>query len=880
MPNNERIDRALRHLRDGLRPKCEDTWQGFFGDDWLDQVNQKLHNPEREPTTEDAAFLFKALKATWNDIFRHAFSPQDRNYVFELADARNKWAHQGTFSSDDSLRVLDSAERLLESFGDQDNRLLIQELRRGLMRQVIEGEARSERRRTAKAPTEGEPQAGLASWRDIVAPHDDVASGRLTQAEFAADLSLVATGKAGTEYQDPKAFFARTYLTTRLTGLLTEAALRLSGRGGEPAIELQTNFGGGKTHALIALYHLAGGTPVSELAGVAELLERDGEELTLPADIKRAVIVGPDISPTRPKAVADDIQLHTLWGHLAWQLGGHEGYEMLRAADEGVDGQRGDIDKPSLIKLFEFAGPSIILIDEWVAYARQLRDDNPGAGGSFGSQFTFAQALLEAAAAVDNVMVLVTLPQSEVEVGGEQGVRALAELKEVTSRNAKKWLDQQTDESFEIVRRRLFEPITAENARIRDGVIRAFQEMYRNDQKSFPAGCHDDNFRQRMEMSYPIHPELFDRLFEDWSTIEGFQRTRGALRLMSLVISELWNRGDTSLMIMPGTLPLDSGAVAAELRKHLEDGWDAVIQSNVDGPGALPTSLDQNNKHFGRLSATRRVARSVYMGSAPRTDGSNGVNINSVMLGSTQPGEPVRQVEDALRRLANEATHLHNSGSQYWYSLTPTLGREAANRAESEFNDLDADAELRRRLSEEARNRGSFAGGVQVFAEGPGDVPDDDDGARLVILNPSAAHGSGTTTAATELAEKIINQRDGGPRVNRNLLVFVAATQARVDELRMTARRHLAWKSIERDKQLDLKESQREQSRQRRRQARRGRPRQRRSAEEKGQSRTSQRRREKARSREERWRGSQGRCQGQATSQRSTSLCERQAARR
>ena len=542
---------------------------------------------------------------------------------------------------------------------------------------------------------------------------------------------------------------------------------------------------------------------MSELAGVAELLERDGEELTLPADIRRAVIVGP-ISPTRPRL------LPTTSNHTSGAtLHGNSVDTRLRCPSRRRRRRRsrGDIDKPSLIKLFEFAGPSIILIDEWVA-TRQLRDDNPGAGGSFGSQFTFAQALLEAAAAVDNVMVLVTLPQSEVEVGGEQGVRALAELKEVTSRNAKKWLDQQTDESFEIVRRRLFEPISPEKARIRDGVIRAFQEMYRNDQKSFPAGCHDDNFRQRMEMSYPIHPELFDRLFEDWSTIEGFQRTRGALRLMSLVISELWNRGDTSLMIMPGTLrsiPERSPPSYASISKTA--GTPSFKATSTAPAPSRPAWIRTTNISVG--SAQPAACPIGLHGFRATNRRRNGVNINSVMLGSTQPGEPVRQFEDALRRLANEATH-----PQQWLpvldSLTPTLGREAANRAESEFNDLDADAELRRRLSEEARNRGSFAGGVQVFAEGPVTFPTDD-GARLVILNPSAAHGSGTTTAATELAEKILNQRDGGPRVNRNLLVFVAATQARVDELRMTARRHLAWKSIERDKQLDLKESQKEQ---------------------------------------------------------------------
>ena len=271
MANTERIARALDLLRDGLRPKCEDTWQGFYGDGWLETVNGRLHTPDRDPSTEDAAFLFKGMKATWQEVFGHGFPPAIRALVFEVADARNSWAHQQALSTDDTARALDSMERLLEAFGNLDERQQIRNLRRDLMRQMVEEESRAERRKTAAKPTEGHPTAGLTPWRDIITPHADVAQGNFEQAEFAADLFEVLSGNAEPEYQDPREFFARTYITQGLRDLLVGAARRLSGGGGDPIIELQTNFGGGKTHSLIALYHLASGMQAMELPGVGEI---------------------------------------------------------------------------------------------------------------------------------------------------------------------------------------------------------------------------------------------------------------------------------------------------------------------------------------------------------------------------------------------------------------------------------------------------------------------------------------------------------------------------------------------------------------------------------------------------------------------------------
>ena len=804
MANTERVAKALDLLRDGLGPACEATWRGFYGDGWLQQVNSRLHSPDRQPSVGDSAFLFKGIKATWNEVFSHGFGPSVRSLVFEVSDVRNRWAHQQSLTSDDTVRALDSMERVLEAFGNGDQRDQIRVLRRDLMRQMFDEESRSERRRTAAKPTEGTPHAGLTPWRDIIAPHADVAAGRFEQAEYAADLALVADGGAEPEYQDPQAFFTRTYVTQGLRDLLAGAARRLSGQGGDPVIELQTNFGGGKTHSLIALYHLASGTGAARLPGLAEILAE--ENLTLPARVNRAVLVGQMISPSAPKSVGGGIRLHTLWGHLAYQLGGKDGYDIVRADDLA-----GTSPGAALTTLFERFGPSVVLIDEWVAYARQLRDgsddDGPGgerlAGGDFDTQFTFAQALTEAAAAVPDVVVLISIPASDVEVGGPKGRTALEKLKNVVARKAAQWQPASPDESFEIVRRRLFDPIPADKARVRDGVIRAFCDMYRDQGDKFPAGVGEGEYRRRMELCYPIHPELFDRLFDDWSALDKFQRTRGVLRLMALAISQLWQRDDRSLLIMPGNLPMDFGLLVSEMKKYLEDGWDPVIKADVDGANSLPLRIDQNNSHFGRLSATRRAARAVYMGSAARPDGRRGVDLKSVVLGCAQPGESPGQFADALRRLSGEATHLYVDGAQYWYSLIPNVTRIAADRAGSNYDDRDADDEVRRRIGNQ-RDRGAFAA-VQVFAEGPGDVPDNDDGVRLVILEPGATHSpNDDNSPAVELAARILAQRDAGPRVNPNLVVFLAAAANRLAELRAAARMYLAWKSIVGDGSMNL----------------------------------------------------------------------------
>ena len=346
----------------------------------------------------------------------------------------------------------------------------VEKLKMELLRARFDEQARGERRKQAGLALAG-AAAALKPWREVVAPHQDVASGRYQQAEFAADLWQVRLGEGTDEYRDPVEFFRRTYLTESLTGMLAGAVRRLAGVGGDPVVQLQTNFGGGKTHSMLALHHLCSGAAPSELAGVEGLMRDAGAPP--PAAVRRVVLVGNRISPGSPATKEDGTVVRTLWGELAWQLGGAAAYARVAGDDEHATSP-GDVLRQLLVEY----GPCLILIDEWVAYARQLHDRSDLPAGSFETQFTFAQALTESVKAAGDSLLVVSLPASDagpsphaqtedVEVGGRRGREALDRLRNVIGRVESSWRPASAEEGFEIVRRRLFEPFT-EPAQFKD----------------------------------------------------------------------------------------------------------------------------------------------------------------------------------------------------------------------------------------------------------------------------------------------------------------------------------------------------------------------------------------------------------------------------
>src|SRR5437879_5962575 len=203
----------------------------------------------------------------------------------------------------------------------------------------------------------------LKPWREVAIPHEDVSAGRYQQAEFAADLAQVIQGRADVEYQDPSEFFARTFVTQGMRNLLFVALQRVAGLGGEPVVKLKTSFGGGKTHTMLALYHLLGGANARNLQGFPDLL-RETKMGKVPK-CRIAVLVGSALDPTKPRRNQHlKGMVRTLWGEMAVQIGGHdraeEAYRLVKEADEKGVAPGSD----TILEMFDTFGPCVVLIDE------------------------------------------------------------------------------------------------------------------------------------------------------------------------------------------------------------------------------------------------------------------------------------------------------------------------------------------------------------------------------------------------------------------------------------------------------------------------------------------------------------------------------------
>lgn len=610
LSNNERLAKALDIFRTGLATFVERELQQSFTQGRIQHQLVVSFLEDRMYASKsildwDVAGLISVMIGTWDIVFKQTLGAAERSYLHEIRIARNRWAHQEPCSSDDTMRYLDSMERVLTAVSASTHAQEINRHRQELMRTVFAEQARTASRR---ANANIESSGGLPAWRDVVAPHPDVASGRYQQAEFAADLWQVHIGEGSDEYRNPVEFFRRTYLTESLSQLLTNAVQRIRGNGGDPVIQLQTNFGGGKTHSMLALYHLFGGSNLSQLAGVDELVSKI-QVSSVPA-VRRVVLVGNKISPGNPVVKPDGTVVRTLWGELAYQLGGAKAYATIQADDERATNP-GD----RLRQLFVDHGPCLVLIDEWVAYARQLHDDGRLPAGTFETQFTFAQSLTEAAKLAPACLLVVSLPASDtavaddIEVGGIRGRDALERLRNVVGRLDNVWRPASAEEGFEIVRRRLFNPLTSDQFRQRDMVARAFVDWYRHHPSEFPGECAEADYEQRIIKAFPIHPEVFDRLYKDWSTLAKFQRTRGVLRLMAAVIHCLWDDGDKNPLILPATIPIDDPRVQYELTRYLPDQWAPIIERDVDGAQSLPRKIDNERPQLGRYQATRRITQ-------------------------------------------------------------------------------------------------------------------------------------------------------------------------------------------------------------------------------------------------------------------------------
>ncbi len=802
--NRDRIQKGFELLADGLGPFVDERMSAAAPDGkWIELLearDEQKHGVKKSYDKNDPAVQLRTITDDWR-VYSRVLSRAQQSLASELRETRNRWAHNEKFSFDDTYRTLDTIERLLTAVGAPNQADSVRQLRIDHQRTAYEAETKKAVQQSDVAVTVA--GSGVKPWREVLRPHDDVATGNFSASEFAADLAMVSKGEGASEYVDPVEFFRRTYLTEGLRDLLDRAVKRMSGDdNASPIINLQTNFGGGKTHSMLALWHLFGGTAVSSMPQDVQDLVADRD---LPSKVNRVALVGTDLTPGSVSEKPDGTKVHTMWGELAWQLGGREAYEIVADSDASRTNPGG-----ALRTLIEAYSPCVILIDEWVAYARQLWDREDLPGGTFDTQFTFAQALTEDVKTVSGAMLIISIPASHdperdghsggsaLEVGGPNGQEALQRLQNVVRRVADQWRPATSEESFEIVRRRLFvEPDAAALSDI-SAVARQYVQFYAKHKSEFPSDCSEVAYEDRIKDAYPIHPELFDRLYLDWSTLERFQRTRGVLRLMSAVVHALWTSQDAGPLIMPGSVPLDMAKVRSEIVQYLPDAWNPIIDADIDGPNSTPVGVDAERPLFGQRALTRRLARTIFVGAAPTLGGQHvGSERPYVWLGVAVPGDTVGNFGSALDTLLSRATYLYADGQRYWYDTQASVQRTAsdfADRLRDHPEEVWQQIVTRMRKVE-PKHRGGFTG-VHVAPDSTGDIPDED-AARLVILSPATAHSKGNDDSpAMRFAREILDKKGSAQRANRNMLVFLAPDTKRLDELMEATRDFLAWDDI------------------------------------------------------------------------------------
>jgi hypothetical protein len=808
MNNRDRIAQLLALIERGCLPFVEKHLKGHLGANW-------------RQTALDAYALLYAINNNWRDVFQNVLKMEVRDAASAALAGRNKYAHSsGQIDDQLALRALSGGSDLLSAIGAKDeaakasallNDLLATMTRTSAPAAPQQGAPTEPPRRptlilTAPTARVEEPKQedffgggeveGLKPWRVVSPPREDVLTGRLDKDKFAANLGAADRAEGEETYSDPIEFFNATHLTAGLRMTLENAARRLTSGTGPSTIGLQTNFGGGKTHTLLSLLHMARLQDLSRADNLSPIATALGSPRL--GEVNIAVFSGSDKGPDVPLATADGHPIRTLWGYLAWRLAGRESLALVRSSEDAGTSPGAEVFQ----KVLKLTGkPSLILLDELVVFVRQL------AGERYNAHLSFLQSLTEAAAQVPNAMIVGSLPESDLEAGGtEKGIETLRALEKLFGRTQSAWQPAQGSETYAVVRRRLFQELDTEGEKQRRRSVDRFVKLYRDHKTDFPPGTSERDYADKMLEAYPIHPMLFDKLATEWGALEKFQRTRGVLALLARTIFAIYRERSDEPLILPSSLRIDDPAVRGALLEPLPGPvWGSIIEGEVDGDTSLPAEMEARRQRYRNDQVARRAARAVFVSTAPAGDARGGITGPELRLACVKPGEQISIFGDALREIAERSAHLYETEGRYWYGPRATLNKLADNRQLDVETDA-ADNEIVRLLKVDERAKGNW-GRVHTAPDRASEV-EDRPTSGLVILGPNYPYLSAGGSPAEIEGLDGLDRRAGGQRKYRNALVFLAADDRSVEDARRTVKRMVAWKSIVDDRSLDLTDSQ------------------------------------------------------------------------
>ncbi|QAV33174.1 Predicted ATPase, AAA+ superfamily [Fervidobacterium changbaicum] len=582
-------------------------------------------------------------------------------------------------------------------------------------------------------------------FHTVTIPHKDIIEGRLTMDVFAADLSEVSQNKGHEEYRDPDIFFQKTYLTEGLKNLLSIVEKRLKGLGGDPVIQLQTPFGGGKTHALIAIYHKA-----KEWGA------------------KRIVMVGTALTT-----------YETLWGTLEQQLTGK--------IEEFTD-KNWSKSKKEIKELLESHQPVVILMDEILEYATRAAGVTIGESTLAAQTIAFIQELTEAVASLEKACLVVTLPSSVIEHYDESAERLYQQLQRVSGRVEKIYTPVNENEIAKVVRRRLFLGVDESKAK----EIVSWFVNYADREGILPEGVQPSEYRDRFLDSYPFMPEVLDVLYHRWGSFPNFQRTRGVLRILSLVIHSL--KDSEKPYISLADFDLSNETIRQEFLKHIGTEFNSVLAQDITDSGAGAKKVDKSlGDAYQGLNMGTRTASTIFLYSFSGGQ-EKGINLRELKRCASVVGVPATLVSEAVEQLRQNLFYLQSTGDRFFFSNQPNINRiiltEMENIKDEEAERLELDI-LKQNIKGDKLK-------VFIWEEDPSNIPDSEE-LKLVVLKRDNK----------ERIQNILRNKGATPRVNRNTIFFLYPMESERSRFTNTLLKKIAYERVERNKDLQLSEEQR-----------------------------------------------------------------------
>lgn len=650
-------------------------------------------------------------------------------------------------------------------------------------------------------------------WFRTVTPHLDIRQGRLDESIFAANLAEVALGSGREIYANPILFFDKTFFSSGLKSIAKTVIKGLNGQedAENRVVSLQTGFGGGKTHTLISLYHLCkNGANLAESESVRELIAATGKPEFDSANI--AVFTNTTNDAAQGRKTADNIIIQTIWGELAYQLGGKEAYEIVRKNDEQL------ISPAGLFKqVLEKCKPALILIDELADYCVKASARTVGNSTLADQTISFMQELTEAISGTNNCVAIITLPASPQEVGNTaQAHQILSALENRVRRVGSDTKPVTDEEIYEVIRRRLFDKI-GDPAQI-EAVVSKYMQTFQENWMEMPSHATRADYKEKLRKSYPFHPELIDVFRIRWAGHHSFQRTRGVLRLLASIVSDLWQRQDS---LNGANLLIDSGdvnfsnldALSGQVKTLFGSGFDAVITADVSGSASNAFKIDDNKNEFGKHNLAKGIGAVVLLNSFG-TDGANrGVSVKDIKLNLLEPeGFNHNSINSALDEFESTGHYLHYAQSgndkRYWFHTKANLNI-LINQVRNDIGKTSIEAEIIKRITAKSRMVQPF----NVLIHPTGDVPEQQK-LTLIILNPQFhADENAVAENTRKYIEQIATKKGNSERIYRNTMLFLGVNNHSLTILMNTVKEFLACEKISNDYNSQLERDQKDELR-------------------------------------------------------------------